>query len=166
MDKLPPQCIDELEEVGFTPSLSAQVAEAEATALLVVGFPSSLPSGFGPRPIAGRGFLPFICNDDASTENDDNELREIENWCRDDSVSLPFIELPASNGAFLPLTKPEQEQLAEHLRTGHLKKTNLCRGCLEAEGPGKIDKATHTHAHFTYVPTSWSELLGCQVCLF
>ena len=82
---------------------------------------------------------------------DDDELREIEQWRRDDSVALPFTELPASNGAFLPLTQPEKEELAEHLRTGHLNKTNLCRGCLEAEGPRKIhrtirdiDKATHT----------------------
>ena len=36
--------INELEEVGFNALLSAQVAEAEATALPAVGAPSSLPS--------------------------------------------------------------------------------------------------------------------------
>ena len=147
-----------LEEVGFCPPFPAQVAEAEATALPFVGVPLSLPSvavldsAQGPLPEAAA------CPSSTTTTQaltmtipDDDELREIEQWCRDESVALPFTELPASNGAFLPFTQPEKEELAEHLRTGHLKKTNLCRGCLEAEGPRKIhrtirdiDKAAHT----------------------
>ena len=156
--KLSPQCIDELDEVGFCPPTLAQVAEAEATALPSVGVALSLPSlaeldaAQGPLPEA----VPYPSSTTTTqaltmTIPDDDEMKEIEEWCRDDSVALPFAELPASNGAFLPLTQPEKEELAEHLRTGHLNKTNLCRGCLEAEGPRKIhrtvrdiDKATHT----------------------
>ena len=66
---------------------------------------------------------------------------------------FPFLlqNLPASDGVLLPLSPTEQQELNDHLQTGHLNKTNLCRGCLEAEGPRKIhksvrdiDKATHT----------------------
>ena len=123
-----------------------------------VGVPLSLPS------LAvldsAQGPLPEVATCPSSTTTtqaftmtipDDDKLREIEQWCRDESVALPFAGLPASNGAFLSLTQPGKEELAEHLRAGHLKKTNLCRECLEAEGPRKIrrtirdiDKATHT----------------------
>ena len=56
------------------------------------------------------------------------------------------------SGVLLPLSPTEQQELNDHLQTGHLRKTNLCRGCLEkAEGPRKIhksirdiDKATQT----------------------
>ena len=82
---------------------------------------------------------------------DDDELDALEEWCREEFVSLSPAELPASDGVLLPLSPTEQQELDDHLQTGHLKKTNLCRGCLDAEGPRKthksvrdIDKATHT----------------------
>ena len=68
-------------------------------------------------------------------------------------MSLPWsdFDLPVSNGSILPLSEPELQELAEHVHSGHVKKSNLCRGCLEAEGPRRthrsirdIDKATHT----------------------
>ena len=43
--RLPAHCLDELIEIGFYPPLSAQVAEAEATALPVAGTHSSPFSG-------------------------------------------------------------------------------------------------------------------------
>ena len=50
-----------------------------------------------------------------------------------------------------PFTDTELQELQQHLHSGHLKKTNLCRGCLESEGPRKlhrtvreVDRATHT----------------------
>ena len=82
---------------------------------------------------------------------DDDELDALEEWCRGEFVCLSPSELPSSDGVLLPLSPTEQRELNDHLQTGHLKKTNLCRGCLEAEGPRKIhksirdiDKAKHT----------------------
>ena len=63
----------------------------------------------------------------------------------------PPKDLPTSNGSILPLSEPELQELAEHVHSGHVKKSNLCKGCLEAEGPRRIhrtirdiNKATHT----------------------
>ena len=70
-----------------------------------------------------------------------------------DIVSLPHRDLPCSDGSIDPPTPNEMSDLEEHMRSGHIAKSNLCRGCLEAEGPRKIhqgqsvrdvDKATHT----------------------
>ena len=81
----------------------------------------------------------------------DDELEKIEEWCKEDLVSLPFASLPASDGMIDPFTDTELQELQQHLHSGHLKKTNLCRGCLESEGPRKlhrtvreVDRATHT----------------------
>ena len=102
------------------------------------------------------------------------ELVELEKWCKDELVSLPSVpwsDLPASDGSIAPLTQPELQELAEHVDAGHVPKSNLCRGCLEAEGPRRIhrtvrniDKATHTlhidiavllSSLMTVLPTSW-----------
>ena len=66
----------------------------------------------------------------------DDELERIEEWCKEDLVSLPFASLPASDGMIDPFTDSELQELQQHLPSGHLKKTNLCRGCLESEGLG------------------------------
>ena len=56
--KLSPQCIDELDEVGFCPPTLAQVAEAEATALPSVGVALSLPSPQSSPKEGGGGIEP------------------------------------------------------------------------------------------------------------
>ena len=81
----------------------------------------------------------------------------------------------------------EQEELSDRIRSGHSSKSNLCRGCLQAEGPRKIhrtirdiDRATHAlhvdiagpHYHFRrwlYLLPSWcftsTRLLRSLWCL-
>ena len=162
--KMPPQCLDELGEVGFFPPLATHAAEADATALPFghsTEVPSSLPvttMATEPLPTSGSSHEFANCNSLPSTAEamtltipNSEEQEEIEQWCKDELVSLPWSDLPVSNGSILPLSEPELQELAEHVHSGHVKKSNLCRGCLEAEGPRRIhrtirdiDKATHT----------------------
>ena len=55
-----------------------------------------------------------------------------------------------SDGSIKPLSPQEERELREHINPGHVKKSNLCKGCLLSEGPRKlhkrvrdVDKATH-----------------------
>ena len=96
---------------------------------------------FGPTPSEAYSF----------TEPQQEEMDEIHGWCISDLVSLPSAPLPSSDGMISPLDPHELEELSDHLRSGHATKSNLCRGCLQSEGPRKIhrsirdiDKATHT----------------------
>ena len=178
MEETTPQNIDELCELGFSPPTSAQDAEASATALPDVAVPSSLPSlavvldktqwsmpglasgnqaFLAQEPLlehtASTAFTPGIApkTKTETTTMTDDELEKIEEWCKEDLVSLPFASLPASDGMIDPFTDTELQEAQQHLHSGHLKKTNLCRGCLEPEGPRKlhrivreVDLATHT----------------------
>ena len=70
--------------------------------------------------------------------------------CMSELVALPRAPLPTSDGSMMPLTQDELQELNDHVNSGHLTKSNLCRGCLQSEGPRKmhrsvrdIDKATH-----------------------
>ena len=82
-----------------------------------------------------------------------DDERTLQEWCSSELVSLSSTALPASDGTILPLNQinqREREELSDHLRSGHSSKSNLCRGCLQAEGPRKIhrtireiDRATH-----------------------
>ena len=99
------------------------------------------------------------------------EQLELEKWCKDELMSLPWSELPASDGSIPPLSQPELQDLAEHVGSGHVQKSNLCKGCLEVDGPRRIhgtirdtDKATHAlhidcgssyRLCLTIWPTSW-----------
>ena len=108
----------------------------------------------------------------------DDELEKIEEWCKEDLVSLPFASLPASDGMIDPFTDSELQELQQHLHSAHLKKTNLCRGCLESEKPRKLhrtvrefDRATHTlhidiAGPFTVSDDfGWSRLSGSRQCV-
>ena len=100
---------------------------------------------FGPTPSEAHSF----------TEPQQEERNIIHGWCTSDLVALPSAPLPSSDGMISPLDSHELEELSDHLRSGHATKSNLCRGCLQSEGPRKIhrsirdiDKATHTlHIH-------------------
>ena len=53
-------------------------------------------------------------------------------------------------GPSKPLSPQEEKELREHINSGRVKKSNLCKGCLLSEGPRKlhkrirdVDKATH-----------------------
>ena len=96
---------------------------------------------FGPTPSEAYSF----------TEPQQEEMDEIHGWCTSDLVALPSAPLPSSDGMISPLDPHELEELSDHLRSGHATKSNLCRGCLQSEGPRKIHrsirdihKATHT----------------------
>ena len=44
-------------------------------------------------------------------------------------------DIQGSDGTPIPLTPSQVELLREHVRSGHLKKSHLCKPCVEAEGP-------------------------------
>ena len=55
-----------------------------------------------------------------------------------------------SDGSIKPLSPQEEKELRDHINPGHVKKSNLCKGCLLSEGPHKlhkrvrnVDRATH-----------------------
>ena len=84
------------------------------------------------------------------TELPEPDKEDVILWCASDLVSLPHKDLPCSDGTIDPLTQDEKD-LEAHVRSGHVTKSNNCRGCLEAEGPRKlhrgvrdVNEATHT----------------------
>ena len=125
---------------------------------------------FGPLPAEAMAFnLP--------QPHDERTLQE---WCSSELVSLPSTSLPVSDGSILPLSQREQEELSDHIRSGHSSKSNLCRGCLQAEGPRKFvgqlgtsiayHRATHTLHIDIASPFTTSDdgftyfLVGVYVC--
>ena len=65
-------------------------------------------------------------------------------------MNLPYDSLPCSDGWISPLNDTELIELKAHIESGHTTKSNLCKGCLEAEGPRKshrtvrdAEKASH-----------------------
>ena len=49
-----------------------------------------------------------------------------------------------------PSTDTELQELQQHLHSGHSKKTNLCHGCLESEGPRKIHRTVREVGRATH----------------
>ena len=130
-----------------TPTLSlADPTTCDATSTSVIPLVGQMESSdlasllFGPLPPAAMTF------DQPQFE----EEKALQEWCDSDLVSLPFEPLPSSDGTIQPLDDSELQELSDHLRSGHSTKSNLCRGCLEADGPRKmhrsirdIDRAMH-----------------------
>ena len=75
--------------------------------------------------------------------------RTLQESCSSELVSLPSTALPASNGTVLPLNQIEQEELSDH--SGHSSESNLGRGCLQAEGPRKADRAVRDIDRVTHI---------------
>ena len=80
--------------------------------------------------------------------NDDDHL----SWI----TGVNLVALPSApsstyfDGSMMPLNEDEVAELTDHVSSGHLTKSSLCRGCLQSEGPRRIhklvrdiDKATH-----------------------
>ena len=147
--KSPAHCLDELIEIGLYPPLSAQVAEAEASALPVAVTLLSLPwLTQADKPLLSPWALPTEVM--SLTAPDPDEQLQIDSWCQSDLVALPSAALPASDGSMMPLTENEIVELIDPVNSGHVTKSNLCRGCLQSEGPRRIqrsirdiDKASH-----------------------
>ena len=75
-------------------------------------------------------------------------------FCKNGAVKImchfPTGTLNVSDGSIKPLSPQEDKELREHINSGHVKKSNLRKGCLLSEGPRKlhkrvrdVDKATH-----------------------
>ena len=84
------------------------------------------------------------------TNSPPEEEAILQEWCSQDHVSLPTATLNVSDGSIKPLSPQEEKELRDHITSGHVKKSNLCKGCLLSEGPRKlhkrvrdVDKATH-----------------------
>ena len=81
---------------------------------------------------------------------DHGEQVLLDEWCRSEHVALPSSDLPSSDGSLLALNEEELKELSDHILSGHVTKSNLCKSCSEAEGPRRIhrsirdvDKAPH-----------------------
>ena len=48
-----------------------------------------------------------------------DEERALQEWCSSELVSLPSTSLPASDGTIPPFNQREQEELSNHIRSGH-----------------------------------------------
>ena len=71
---------------------------------------------------------------------DHDEQVLLDEWCRSEHVALPFTDLPAPDGSLLALNEEELRALSDHIISGHVTKSNLCKSFLEAEGlEGHID---------------------------
>ena len=142
--RIPPHCLGELMEIGFCPPFMTLTAEASATALHVGRSPSSSPTlaaRLKDDELALKAFGPLPAQAMALT----HELSELEKedvilWGASDIVSSLYGDLPYSDGSTDPLTPDEMKELEDHIRSGHVTKSNMCRGCLEAEGPRRIHR--------------------------
>ena len=63
---------------------------------------------------------------------------------------LPIDPVDISDGTICPLAPDQLQEIREHIASGQMKKSNLCKGCLLSEGPRRIqrrsrdvDRATH-----------------------
>ena len=137
--RIPPHALNELQEAGFYPPRSVNFAQAYS-ALLDPGTEEPQPLLETPpllEELAEKLQLP-------SPE----QKAILQGRCTTEEVGLPFIPVDSSDGAVK--TDQKLEELRSHKSSGHLTKSNLCKGCLIAEGPRRIhrtvrdvDKATH-----------------------
>ena len=147
--KLAPHALTELADLGFYPPLAAHLAQTAG---------ESVNSS---HAVDGQ-------------EAQDSDLKELNALEVEEDEPQPLIEPSAEDEAILqemvfrrsgastfltpaivrrnlvPLTEAEAEELRNHIASGHVTKSNLCRGCLTAEGPRRIhrsirdiDRATH-----------------------
>ena len=84
------------------------------------------------------------------TNSPPEEEAVLQEWCSQEHVSLPTDTLNVSDGSIKPLSPREEKELRDHINSGHVKKSNLRKGCLLSEGPRKphkrvrdVDRATH-----------------------
>ena len=77
----------------------------------------------------------------------------LQEWCTTEEVGLPFIPVDSSDGEVKPLNDQELEELRSHISSGHLTKSNLCKGCLIAEGPRRIHQNCEGCRHSNSCPS-------------
>ena len=74
-----------------------------------------------------------------------------------DLVSLPRKDLPCSDGSTYPLSSDEMKELEEHIRSGHVTKSNICRGCLgrrTQKDAQRCERCRQGHSHSVTLYTS------------
>ena len=138
--RIPPHALTELADVGFHPPISAMRAEvpehealegeAEDEDIWLDSPPADQQQKF--------------------TNSPPEEEVILQEWCSREHVSLPIDTLNVSDGSIRPLSPQDEKELRDHINSGHVKKSNLCKGCLLSEGPRKlhkrirdVDRATH-----------------------
>ena len=113
------------------------MAEAEATALPIAGSSTPLPFLAAltqtDEPLLSPWALPTEVM--SLIAPDPDQQLQVDSWCQSDLVALPSAALPASDGSMMPLTENEIVELTDHVSSGHVTTSNLCRGCLQSEGP-------------------------------
>ena len=175
--RIPPHALCEIQDLGFFPPRSAGAMmldqpEIDRTLGDTPQAGSKILGDLGDTPQAGSktlgGFWVSSSKDQAmpteemierSEDDKEEDLKtstsgrdaELQEWCLLPEVALPFVHLDASDGIISPLDHDEMVELKQHIQSGHLTKSHLCKGCLTAEGPRRIhrrvrdvDKATHT----------------------
>ena len=146
--KLAPHALTELADLGFCPPLAAHLAQTAGAANS-----SHTVDGQEAQDSDLKELNPLEVEEDEPQplkEPSAEDEATLQEWCSDDLVHLPFVPLPSSDGTLVPLTEAEAEELRNHIASGHVTKSNLCRGCLTAEGLRRthrsirdIDRATH-----------------------
>ena len=119
--RLPARCLDELIEMGSCPPLSAQVAEVSATVLPVAGPCTPLSSlavlNKADEPPQSPWALPVETV--TLTLPNDDDLADLDNWCKSELVALQSASLPTSDGSMMPLNQDELNELTDHVNSGH-----------------------------------------------
>ena len=127
---MPPHALTELADVGFHPPISAMRAEVPE-----------------PEALEGEAEEEDIWMDSPPadqhqkfTNSPPEEEAILQEWRSQEHVSLPTDTLNVSDGSIKPPSPQEEKKLRDHINSGHVKKSNLCKGCLLSEGPRKLHK--------------------------
>ena len=130
--KIPPHALTELADVRFRTPLSAMRAEKQEPEVFDV------EAGEEDEDI-GIDSAPADQQQQFTTSSQEEEAN-LQEWCSQKPASLPTDTLNVSVGSIKPLLPQEEKELGEHINSGHIKKRNLCNGCLLSEGPRKLHR--------------------------
>ena len=134
--RIPPHALTELADVGFHPPISAMRAEVPEL-----------------EALEGEAEEEDIWMDSPPADQQQKLINSppeeeaiLQEWCSQEHVSLPTDTLNVSDGSIKPLSPQEEKELRDHINSGHVKKNNLCKGCLLLERPTKgSEMSTEQH---------------------
>ena len=137
--RIPAHALTELADVGFHPTLSAMRAEVSEQEALE-GEAEEEDIWMDPPPADQQQKF---------TNSPPEEEAILQKWCSQEHVSLPTDTLNVSDGSIKPLSGRKEPR--DQITSGHVKKSNLCKGCLLSEGGSPkfhrrvrdVDRATH-----------------------
>ena len=131
--RMPPHALTELADVGFRPPISAVRAELPE--------PEALEGEAGEEEEDIWMDSPPADQQQRLTNSPPEEGAILQEWCSQEHVSLPTDTLTVSDGSIKPLS-PQEERSFEIINSGHVKKSNLCRGCLLQRDPGSSTRGS------------------------